>query len=102
LGGAIAVLAALELDVAGKGQGMVITFGAPRMGDSAFVRIVDQNLSSLTRVENWGDPVPWIPTYTRGWRHAGRTQMVGSPKNLLKWPHVKHHGLAAYREAVQL
>lgn len=99
LGGAMAALCAIELD-ARKWPLRVFTFGAPRIGNSDFVKFLNQNLRDYTRVENWGDPVPWVPTYTRGWRHAGTSLAVGNPLNLLKWPHTQHHGRDAYRKAV--
>jgi triacylglycerol lipase len=96
LGGAMAALAAIELDAL-RLPVKVVTFGAPRVGDSDFVRLLNHNLPEYTRVENWGDPVPWVPTYIRGWRHAGRTRYVGSPLRLF---HPKYHGRDAYREAL--
>jgi len=99
LGGAMAALCAIELDAKGWPV-QVVTFGAPRVGDSDFVRLLDHNLNNYTRIENWADPVPWVPTYTRGWRHAGKMRVVGSPANLAKWPYTKHHALSEYRKAV--
>lgn len=100
LGGAMAVLCATELDALGWPANLV-TFGCPRVGDADFVRLVDRNLPGYQRIENHGDPVPWVPTYTRGWRHAGTARMVGSPANWLRWPQTQHHALVAYREAVK-
>jgi hypothetical protein len=95
----MAALAAIELDAAGWPV-QVVTFGAPRIGDSDFARLLDHNLHQYTRIENWCDPVPWIPTYLRGWRHAGKMRVAGSPANLTRWPYTRHHALDAYRKAV--
>lgn len=79
LGGAVALLAALELDARGL-RPRVTTFGEPRVGNAAFVKHVDDHLLShehengidYRRVTHVDDPVPLLPLTEWGYRpHAG-------------------------------
>ncbi|KKY36810.1 putative triacylglycerol lipase fgl2 [Diaporthe ampelina] len=87
LGGAVALLAALELKVAlGWDDLVVTTFGEPQAGNAGFVDYVDRifGLDGLDghdpdlerrayrRVTHAGDPVPLLPLSEWGYRpHAG-------------------------------
>ncbi len=77
LGGALAILAAAmargwNLPVAG-----VCTFGQPRVGNRVFAAWFQRNtggwsLGSRTwRFVHAADPVPWLPPWLMGYRHAG-------------------------------
>lgn len=98
LGGAIAALCALDLNASGW-EPRVVTFGAPRVGDSIFAAIANHAIKDYARVENWADPVPRVPSMFR-WSHAGKWAPVGSLGNFAKWPYTQHHALGAYRAAV--
>lgn len=92
LGGAVALLAALELRVAlGWGDVAVTTFGEPRAGNEGFVRFVDRvfgldgddgydpDLERRTyrRVTHVDDPVPLLPLGEWGFRpHAGEVYIA--------------------------
>jgi predicted lipase len=94
LGGALATLCAIELD-AMEWTPKLVTFGAPRVGNDDFVRLVNANIRDYTRVENFGDPVPWVPTYTRGFRHAGAFKRG---RRIPHWRPSRNHVMQAYRE----
>jgi len=79
LGGAVALLAALEFHARGL-KLQVTTFGEPRVGNAAFVKHVDDRLLSpdheqgidYRRLTHVGDPVPLLPLTEWGYRpHAG-------------------------------
>ncbi len=73
LGGALAILGALEfhrqkLTVAG-----VYTFGQPRVGNAVFRTIYDTALREVThRIVNQNDIVPRTPGWLLGYRHCGQ------------------------------
>lgn len=82
LGGAVAALAALELE--GSGWGTIITtFGEPMIGNHALMNFIDgvfgldeEDYNGMTRryrrVTHVGDPVPLLPLKEWGYRsHAG-------------------------------
>ncbi|KUI53927.1 putative feruloyl esterase A [Cytospora mali] len=87
LGGAVALLAALELKVALRWDGMVVTtFGEPQTGNEGFVEFVDRvfDLDAVDgydpdlerrvyrRVTHMDDPIPLLPLSEWGFRsHAG-------------------------------
>jgi predicted lipase len=99
LGGAMAVFCAIEMQVRGWDV-QLITYGCPRVGDSQFARLLNENLKAYVRYENWGDPVPRIPRIL-GWAHGGRQNRLGTMANLLRWPLTKHHHMSAYRAALE-
>ena len=63
LGGALAVLAASDLKMAGKNILHFYTFGAPRVGDPKFVQWFDAKFGSQFkgRITHSHDPVPHLP-----------------------------------------
>ena len=74
LGGALAILAALELKRQGFPIAQVITFGQPRVGNAAFKRIYDAVLGAQTfRVvyeEDIVPRIPHLPAFTDPYRHV--------------------------------
>ncbi len=73
LGGALAILAALELNKQGFSIAQVITFGAPRVGNKNFARLYDSVLRPRTfRIVNQNDIVPRLPFWITGYRHCGQ------------------------------
>jgi len=78
LGGALASLAAADLNYNGLPVERVYTFGAPRVGNLGWAFFYNEmlNLKGRTfRVVNERDPVPHIPytgvTFMRGYHHVG-------------------------------
>ncbi|WP_274655010.1 lipase family protein [Paenibacillus humicola] len=61
LGGALAVLAALDIASNRRQTPYVYTFGAPRVGDPAFVRTYNKAVKATYRVQNEFDVVPYLP-----------------------------------------
>lgn len=94
LGGAVALLAALELKVAlGWDDLVVTTFGEPQAGNDGFVDYVDRvfvlggldgydpdlERRAYRRVTHVGDPVPLLPLSEWGYRpHAGEVFITKS------------------------
>jgi hypothetical protein len=60
LGGALATLAAAQMAAAGAAPTALYTFGAPRVGDTAFGRVLDG--VPVHRFVNGRDLVPLVPT----------------------------------------
>jgi triacylglycerol lipase len=78
LGGALAMLCALQLWDCGIVVDAVYTFGAPRVGNGSFTRHYNANLHDETyRIENQDDPVPYLPPWLMGYRHAGTEVLLG-------------------------
>jgi len=81
LGGAVALLAALELHKRGMPPATVTTFGEPKVGNKGFVALVDAMLvsgpdasgpSTYRRLTHVDDPVPLLPLTEWGYLpHAG-------------------------------
>ena len=74
-GGALAVLAGLDLQLEGFNVHSVYTFGQPRVGNGAFSGLVERTLGDrLQRVVYDNDivaRVPHLPSLTDPYRHAG-------------------------------
>lgn len=66
LGGALAILACC---LHGESESQAITFGAPRVFDGSKAR--HHSKKNIYRIENAGDPVPFMPLYSWGYRHVG-------------------------------
>ena len=82
LGGALAILAALELKRQGFRLAQIYTFGQPRVGNAAFKRLYEWSLSQSTfRVVHEEDIVarlPHLPYFTDPYRHAGTEVLISS------------------------
>ncbi|CAI7733850.1 unnamed protein product [Closterium sp. NIES-53] len=73
LGGALATLSALDLQVSydlPSPSIRVVTFGSPRVGNAAFAAYFWQKVPGSTRVTNWKDLVPHLPPATIGYHHV--------------------------------
>ncbi|CAI5468465.1 unnamed protein product [Closterium sp. Yama58-4] len=73
LGGALATLSALDLQVSydlPSSDIRVVTFGSPRVGNAAFATYFRQKVPGSTRVTNWKDLVPHLPPATIGYHHV--------------------------------
>jgi len=75
LGGALAYLAALELALWGS-VAALYTFAAPRLGDVAFARQVEETFPNAIRVVVKGDLVPRVPPGRWGYKHPGSVRML--------------------------
>lgn len=69
LGGAVATLAAAYLRRAGHGAELY-TYGAPRVGNEAFVGFVTGQAGGEYRVTHADDPVPRLPPILFNYRHT--------------------------------
>jgi len=80
LGGALATLAAIDLQGSGWLVQAVVTFGAPRVGNSAFANMYRAlGLSKCTaRFTNKSDPVPWVPLTSQGFEHVTEAIELGA------------------------
>jgi predicted lipase len=80
LGGALAILCALELSREGYNLAQVVTFGQPRVGNKAFKAIYDARLGDKTfRVVNEEDIVarlPHLPSFTDLYWHVGSEAFI--------------------------
>jgi triacylglycerol lipase len=79
LGGALAVLCAFELiHLPFIPSVQCYTFGQPRVGNGSFTRYFNANLHDETyRIVNEHDPVPYLPPWLMGYRHAGTEVFLG-------------------------
>ncbi|HXI73468.1 MAG TPA: lipase family protein [Verrucomicrobiae bacterium] len=90
LGGALAILVALELKRQGFNIAQVYTFGQPRVGNAAFKRLYDFSLGASTfRVVYQEDivaRVPHLPSVTDPYRHVGLEIFLPSFGGLIAAP----------------
>jgi hypothetical protein len=79
LGGAMATLAAARF-----GRGMLVTFGAPRVGNARFVEALPV---SAHRIVNNSDIVTWVPPpWLGGYKHAGHNWLITATGEVLRDP----------------
>lgn len=72
LGGALAILGALECSRLRLQPELVVTFGQPRVGNAAFAACYNASLGPRTfHVVNAADPVPLLPPLLFGYRDEG-------------------------------
>lgn len=79
LGGALAILCALEFERQHMPVRGVITFGQPRVGNKTFCSVyaLTDNLAAKTiRVVNANDIVPRVPPLLNGYRHTGQLALL--------------------------
>jgi predicted lipase len=77
LGGALAILAAMDikLNVPGK-QITCYTFGGPKVGDPIFAKAYDKLVPDTYRIVNDADVIPTIPPM--GYQHVGKLIHLGT------------------------
>lgn len=81
LGGALAMLCALEMSRQKVGIAQIYTFGQPRVGNAAFKRLYERELPQTYRVVYQEDivaRVPHLPRITDPYRHAGVEVFINS------------------------
>ncbi|KAF8677549.1 Alpha beta-hydrolase [Rhizoctonia solani] len=80
LGGAISLLDAVYLKRQISGIKLkVVTYGQPRVGNSAFASWVDANLSDISRITNEKDIVPIVPGRGLGFAHSSGEKHILAP-----------------------
>ncbi len=81
LGGALAILCALDLAHSGDaGEVSCVVFGAPRVGNGAFARTYNSLVKDTLRVECGNDAICKLPPSLLGYRHGGKSMHIGAPK----------------------
>lgn len=110
LGGALAYLfAALDSQWVLESHGLktttAVTFGAPRVGNSAFACLLAERVAEHRRYVNGHDPVPSVPSAPRFW-HFGWPTYLKAPWvacNFLLFNiwFVEDHRMKCYLEAMQ-
>ncbi len=80
LGAALASLCALDLASITKAKITCVVFGSPRVGNSAFVRTFNSNISDALRVECGNDAITKLPPALLGYRHVSSSFHIGKPK----------------------
>jgi hypothetical protein len=92
LGGAKAMVCALNLHQAGFPIAGVHVFGCPRVGNDDWAELYDANLRDVTfRWEAQGDPVPWLPPLLNNYRHAGRAAYLKRDGRIIIEPALWEH-----------
>ncbi len=95
LGGAVGVLAAVDLNFSLGKQIHLVTLGSPRVGNAAFIDACQRRIASHTRLVHGWDPVPRHPWPVWGYRHHTKARHIGRwPVPLI--PNIKHHLIASY------
>lgn len=85
LGGALAVLASLDISKAFPDSKLTVyTFGAPRVGNSAFADEQAAAVPDTWAILNGKDPIPWIPKL--GFKRSGKRVTVDLSGNLILRP----------------
>lgn len=97
LGGAVASILALIIkpSIDEHFDVDVITFGAPRIGDSVFARHYNRTVPNHTRYVMYRDPIPYMPSLF--YRHVGEAVPIGSMCG-----YVSSHKLQSYEDALEL
>ena len=101
LGGAMAVLAALDLSMEQASQDdqilyHVYTYGQPKCGNKAFADAINRRIPSYYRFVNYLDAIPRVPTQSlMGYHHAGQFYWLDSTG-------VKCHDEEAYHKALEV
>lgn len=107
LGGALALMCALDLTQHGEDIDAVHTFGCPRTGNGAWRNLYNSNLHNVTlRWEAQGDPIPYAPPWINGYRHCGRAAYLpnsgGVKLDPIMWEHVAPFTNAVVEQARHL
>ncbi|KAK3378430.1 Alpha/Beta hydrolase protein [Podospora didyma] len=81
LGGAVGTLATAYLRKAGIPVAELITFGSPRVGNSAFAKFVTDQPGAEYRLTHAEDPVPRLPPILFNYRHTSPEYWIDAPSN---------------------
>ncbi|KAL4510135.1 hypothetical protein ABPG72_010328 [Tetrahymena utriculariae] len=71
LGGALAILGAIDIHLSVKAVDFVYTFGQPRVGNKEFAAFFDLNIANSYRLIHDRDLVPHLPLQSQGFYHQG-------------------------------
>lgn len=77
MGGALAVLSAVDLQYNLGVEVASVTFGAPRVGNRRFRDSFNRRVPDSIRVINGGDIVTRVPPWILGFRHTGTADRFG-------------------------
>jgi len=114
MGGALAILCALDLSLQYKDDITVYSFGSPRVGNIKFKLIVDERVSRIYRIVHDNDACTSIPTRAQGFRHVGTEVWINSHGEIKFDPSylqlsilpfrlsLHHHSVASYIQALKL
>jgi hypothetical protein len=95
LGGAVGMLAAVDLNFNLGRPIHLVTLGSPRVGNAAFIDACQRRIASHTRLVHGWDPVPRHPWPVWGYRHHTKARHIGRwPVPLI--PNIRHHLIASY------
>jgi len=115
LGGALATLAALDLQTRYTGEYAVrmINLASPRVGDYSFARMFDSLIPNAVRVVFTRDVVPGLPKFGCMFKHVGHEVNINKKGNALVDPSAmektfvrnhsssfKAHSLTQYEEGI--
>ena len=114
LGGALATLIAFQMVDVHKLPGSeieLVTFGAPRVGDEAFVKQLEEYVPNQLRVINSTDIVPMLPLQAMGYNHPKwelwlddkadkLPASISDGKGLQRWPALKYPIWKRYKSGI--
>jgi triacylglycerol lipase len=87
MGGALAILAGMHLQMCGHGVDGIYTFGTPRVGDRAFALQFNRRLYKQTfRLVNDQDVVCHLPLLSMGYAHVGQLVYFNGDGKLEHYP----------------
>lgn len=95
LGGAVGLLAAVDINFNLGKRVKLVTLGSPRVGNAPFVEACQRRIESHIRLVHGWDPVPRHPWPVWGYRHHTRARHIGRFRILLL-PDIRHHLIASY------
>jgi triacylglycerol lipase len=113
LGGALAMLAGIHLQMCSYAVDGIYTFGTPRVGDRNFALQFNRRLYRHTfRLVNHKDVVPHLPPRELGYAHAGQLIYFNQQGELCPYPGQDEddfaltelfvdHDMAAYKRCIQ-
>ncbi|KAJ4483309.1 Alpha/Beta hydrolase protein [Lentinula aciculospora] len=85
LGGALAELDSLffALNLPSGANISAVTYGTPRVGNSAFASLIDQHVPNFKRINNEKDLIPIVPGRFLGYAHPAGEIHIISPGNVV-------------------
>lgn len=91
LGGSLAALGALDVKLRHPAKSpIMVSFGAPRIGDTCFANFYNERVTQSLRVINKNDMVVYLPPSWLGFCHVAHEEVVS-----LSFYHGEHYGVDA-------
>eukprot|EP00834_Sanchytrium_tribonematis_P002840 NODE_96_length_20709_cov_1.429161.p9 type:complete len:270 gc:universal NODE_96_length_20709_cov_1.429161:5250-4441(-) len=81
MGGAIASIAALEISTFAPTS--IVTIGCPRVGNNHFVKLLSEQVRSISRITNRNDLTPLSPPIWMGYAHPPREIYISVNNNTI-------------------